>query len=165
MPYRTYTSDQIADFILTLSSPDEGDLISNLKLQKLCYYALAIATAARPEGAPPLFAEHPQAWLHGPVIPSVYRRFKKYSDGAIPIEEIKIDDAVYDERDTLLLQRVYEHYGQFSAWKLRQMTHQESPWKDYYEEGQNNIIPSNAMRSFFADKLKDDFVEQYRKYA
>ncbi|ADR52578.1 hypothetical protein CKC_04145 [Candidatus Liberibacter solanacearum CLso-ZC1] len=38
-----------------------------------------------------------------------------------------------DQKDRNILDDVFEFYGQFSTWKLRNMTHTEAPWKDAYE--------------------------------
>jgi uncharacterized phage-associated protein len=67
---KEYTAKQVAEFFLAKTDEDEGDLISNLKLQKLCYYAQGLALAVRDQ---PLFPEPIEAWLHGPVVPTLYR--------------------------------------------------------------------------------------------
>lgn len=156
--FKTYSAQEVAKFILTLSCPDEGDLMSNLKLQKLCYYALGIVAAVRPEGAPKLFDDEIQAWMHGPVVPNVYREFNKYGSNAIPCESIEIDFDIFDKNDAQIMSSVYDFYGQFSAWKLRQMTHEEAPWKDVYVDGIKGIkIRYEDMKSFFDGEIDDDF--------
>ena len=47
----------------------------------------------------------------------------------------------------VILEDVYEDYGQYSAWKLVEMTHNESPW---LETEKNSIITVEKMREFFA---------------
>lgn len=51
---------------------EEGSFISNLKLQKLVYYAQAWHLAIH---GTPLFEEDFEAWVHGPVIPSLYQKY------------------------------------------------------------------------------------------
>ena len=51
---------------------DQGG-ISNLKLQKLLYYAQAWHLALYGE---PLFRDRIEAWVHGPVVPPVFGAFK-----------------------------------------------------------------------------------------
>ena len=59
------------------------------------------------------------------MVAEVYYAFKKFGDGGIPDQgEPKLDDETKQ-----LLDEVYDVYGQFSAWKLRNMTHEEKPWK------------------------------------
>ncbi|OQY42717.1 MAG: hypothetical protein B6240_13665 [Desulfobacteraceae bacterium 4572_87] len=53
---------------------EAGDLISNLKLQKLVYYAQGFYLALYDE---PLFNEPIEAWTHGPVIRELYRSYNE----------------------------------------------------------------------------------------
>jgi uncharacterized phage-associated protein len=58
----------VADYYLVRLDPTAGDSISNLKLQKLCYYAQAWSLALRGK---PLFPERIEAWAQGPVVPEL----------------------------------------------------------------------------------------------
>jgi hypothetical protein len=77
----TYGADQVARFFLSVTDPEDND-VSNLKLQKLCYYAQGLCTAMR--GAP-LFADRIEAWDHGPVVPNLYHQYKQYGSQPIPV--------------------------------------------------------------------------------
>ena len=66
-----YTSQQIADWILSQLNSNSGDTISPLKLQKLLYYCQAWHYTIFNEV---LFDERIEAWTHGPVVPSQYIR-------------------------------------------------------------------------------------------
>ncbi|WP_273039158.1 Panacea domain-containing protein [Iningainema tapete] len=68
-----------------------------------------------------------------------------------------------DERTRELLDEVYRVYGQFSAWKLRNMTHDEEPWKDAYEG--NMIITHQDLKQYFKTQLVNDSDEVYVKKA
>ena len=60
----------VAQYFLAQMDEDAGDLISNLKLQKLVYYAQGFALALHGR---PLFRERVEAWTHGaPVVPELY---------------------------------------------------------------------------------------------
>ena len=133
-------ASQIAKAFLKLSQPDIGDIISNLKLQKLLYYAQAFNLAINNK---PLFEEDIIAWEHGPVVKEVYDIYSQYSGGVIPIpkEEVKLTDKEHD-----LLVSVWNVYGQFSAWRLRDMTHSETPWKTTLR---NKIISHKKLLDFF----------------
>lgn len=65
---------KIADYLLA-ECRERGELLTNLKLQKLLYYADAWNLALRDR---PLFEEKFKAWVHGPVLTSQYHRFKDY---------------------------------------------------------------------------------------
>lgn len=116
------TASQVADEIIRFCNA-HGDFVSNLKLQKLLYYAQAWYIALHGRA---LFRDDIQAWVHGPVIPGVYRRFRRH--GWQPI--------LVGPRDPGLPPRMGAHvkdvmaaYGSFSAFDLERLVHQEEPWK------------------------------------
>ena len=121
----------------------DADYISNLKLQKLLYYAQGAVLAIKGK---PLFREKINAWKHGPVVKEVYDEYKDYEwrgiDGDITLDLSTISDDVQD-----ILTQVYETFGQYSAWKLRNMTHEESPWM---ETERNQEIPTKKIGEYFA---------------
>lgn len=69
-----YDINDVADYvILRLNQDEENNLLINLKLQKLLYYIQAWSLAIRGR----IFFEGEfQAWVHGPVSPTLYNRFK-----------------------------------------------------------------------------------------
>ncbi|MCP4134604.1 MAG: SocA family protein [bacterium] len=138
---------KVAKYILCMSDPDIGDIISNLKLQKLVYYAQGFHLALFDK---PLFNDKIEAWEHGPVVPELYREYKEHCSGAIPPPDI-FDDSIFTEEQKDLLKEVYEVFGQFSAWKLRNMTHSEPPWT---ETPINSCISHDKMKEYFVTKLK-----------
>jgi uncharacterized phage-associated protein len=120
-----YKAIDIAKTFLTFVNPEYGDFLSNLKIQKLLYYAQGFSLALHQK---PLFEEKIIAWQYGPVVEEVYQELREFSNGAIPQpENYSIDFLNEDEID--LLKEVYDVYGQFSATKLVEMTHDEAPWK------------------------------------
>lgn len=46
-----------------------------------------------------------------------------------------------DKNAKELVEDVFSIMGQYSAWKLRERTHNESPWENNYEKGQTNLFP------------------------
>ncbi|MCW6052279.1 DUF4065 domain-containing protein [Lyngbya sp. CCAP 1446/10] len=139
--------DDAAKYFLAQVSEDAGDLISNLKLQKLLYYAQGFHLALYDE---PLFPEAIEAWTHGPVVPDLYRHYKKYGAGAIPCPE-DIDFSIYDEKTKSLLDEVYSVFGQFAAWKLRNMTQEEYPWK--LASQNSGTITHQSLQEYFKTQL------------
>lgn len=122
-----------ADFLL-VECRERGDILTNLKLQKLLYYAQAWHLTLKNK---PLFAEDFQAWVHGPVLPSQYQRFKKNEWRPI-LDEITLpklkDSAVANH-----LVEIVNVFGVETASALELMTHNEQPWKKAREG-----IPSDA---------------------
>ena len=138
------TCFDVANFFLSKTDPDVGEIISNLKLQKLVYYAQGFALAVLRE---PIFRERIEAWEHGPVVPDLYHIYKDHKSGAIPPVPSHSADNKFSKDQLELLEDVYAVYGQFSAWKLRNMTHEEDPWVDAMED--DKIIRPAAMEKFF----------------
>jgi uncharacterized phage-associated protein len=140
----------IAKYFLTLADPEAGDLISNLKLQKLVYYAQGFYLAINET---PLFDEPIEAWQHGPVVADLYHEYCKFGGESIPCPD-DFDPASIDPEVSDLLDETYDVFGQFSAWKLRNMTHAEPPWKDNFVQGKSSvIIPTEEMMAYFKTQL------------
>jgi uncharacterized phage-associated protein len=142
-----FTARQIADYFLSLVDEEAGDSLSNLKLQKLVYYAQGFSLALTGK---PLFNETIEAWQHGPVVPSLYRSLKQHGSEPVPAPENGIDIAAYPEDVRELLDEVYSVYGQFSASKLRNMTHQERPWLEAIAQGASKPISLQTMKEYFS---------------
>jgi uncharacterized phage-associated protein len=141
---------ELAKYFLSLTDEDSGDLISNLKLQKLVYYAQGFHLALYNE---PLFQEDIVAWKHGPVVPELYHIYKDYGADAIPLPN-DFDGTIYTTQIAEHLDEVYQVYGQFSAWKLRNMTHNEPTWNNTLT---GNVISHSSMKEFFKTQLiKED---------
>lgn len=128
------TAKQVANYFLHLVDEDTGDSISNLKLQKLVYYAQGWYLALTGKS---LFADRIEAWAHGPVVPTLYHEYRVF--GWEPIHEImwqpaalpRPDDTIEIDEDTAsILNEVWEAYGQYSAKRLEEITHSEDPWKN-----------------------------------
>jgi len=139
-----HTAHEIAKYFIALTEEDTGDSITNLKLQKLTYYAQGFNLALYDE---PLFNEPIEAWMHGPVVPNLYYSYKKHGSNPIP-KPIGMDFDRYNERTKELLNQVQEVYGQFSAWKLRDLTHEEAPWINSYQKP-DCTIKHEDMKEFF----------------
>jgi uncharacterized phage-associated protein/predicted nucleotidyltransferase len=120
----------VANYILKISreesEDDEYELISHMKLQKLVYFCQGFSLAFLDK---PLFTEPIEAWEHGPVCPKLYHLLKGY--GASPVTSVVDQEKIaLDENEKLLVKMVYDAYGQYSAAKLRKITHEEGPWKE-----------------------------------
>ena len=137
---------QVADAILTQSDPSVGDLISNLKLQKLLYYAQGFHLAIY---GTRFFEEDVYAWQYGPVVPTVYHKFKDNGSEVIPMP-VDFDDSIFNQNQKDLIKEVYSVYGQFSALKLMDMTHSEPPYMTT-EIGQ--IINDGKLIDYFQTRL------------
>lgn len=137
----------VANYIIEISKedPDDGEyeLISHMKLQKLIYYCQGVYLALCDE---PLFHDTIEAWPHGPVCPSLYHNLKYL--GSLPVTVIAYCAPSLNDREKEIIRLVYDKYGQYSTGKLRQMTHNESPWKN---AAQGSTIPQDAIKEYFTE--------------
>lgn len=140
---------QVADYFLCLVDRDAGDTISNLKLQKLVYYAQAWSLALR--GAP-AFGDRVEAWVHGPVIRGLYEAFEEYNALAIPLPVTGWP--ILEREEAELLMDVWGRYGDLSARQLEHLVHREAPWVDARldlhggEHGHREITPDSMQRHY-----------------
>lgn len=146
MGYKVF---DIADKIIavSLSQAEVGDVMTNLKLQKLLYYMQGFHLAVFDT---PLFDEDIEAWQYGPVVPLVYHKYKDNGAGAITSENEPISLNNDEER---LFNQVYKIYGDFSAVGLMNLTHAERPWKET-PVGVGNVISHDLMKEFFKTRVR-----------
>ena len=144
MTTSTLTAREIASYFLASVDMEGGDNITNLKLQKLLYYAQGFHVAL--QSGRPLFPESILAWRHGPVVRTIWLEHKhlEWRPIACP-SAYRVDDYPPEVRE--LLDTVYSTYGQFTATKLEAMTHKEPPWQD---TPRNKIISHDLLGRFFS---------------
>ncbi len=138
-----FNAEDVAQYIL--SSRDSEDPISHLKLQKLLYYCQGFHLAIFDK---PLFKEAIHHWDHGPVVPQVYNIYKSYGSSSLPI--VSVDETTLNEQAKEIINEVLSVYGQFSAWKLREMTHEESPWANTND---NEEISHTVLKNYFSTQV------------
>lgn len=146
-----YSAQTIARWFLAWSEDFEEAQVSNLKLQKLLYYAQGHYIA---EFGKPLFSDEIEAWSHGPVVSSVYHNFKQFGNGQITLPET--DDFKWsdvDRKTSKFLSKVWNTYGSVAAWKLRDMTHQETPWQENFNpDERHKVIPRRDIQRYFTKR-------------
>ena len=144
----TYPVLDIANkLLLKATEYDGGELMSNMKLQKMLYYQQVYHLAAF---GTPLFSEEVEAWMYGPVVPCVYEHFKKFGAGGI-IPETQTPTLLAEEEEALFYD-VFNAYINFSALGLMEKTHNESPWLST-PRGVGNVISKDKMRRYFEKQL------------
>jgi len=112
-----YSVYEIADWFL-----QKGNMTQK-KLQKLCYYAQAWCYALKSKR---LMKTDFQAWIHGPVSPALYDRFKQFGYGTIAIKGTYT--CRIEQEDVDLLEDIWETYGEKTGNSLEALTHRELPW-------------------------------------
>lgn len=125
---------------------ENGDVITNLKLQKLLYYAQAwyLVNYGRR-----LFSDDIQAWELGPVIVPIYHKWKQYGGIPIPYRPTGKEETLFQKHQIEFLEEFFRVFSNFSATALVSMAHSESPWKDAFEQGANSVINTTAMKTYY----------------
>jgi uncharacterized phage-associated protein len=145
-----YPAQTIAKWFIAWAEAEDEEL-SNLKLQKLLYYAQGHHLATRHQR---LFTDGIQAWSHGPVVPDVYHEYKDFKNASIKLPDT--DPFTWEDVDSAtadFLSQVWNTYGGFSAGRLRNMTHEESPWKSHWTpDGRAVIIPAEEIGEYFESR-------------
>lgn len=148
---------EVANFFLAFAN-EAGESITNLKLQKLVYYAQAWYLANFGE---PLFDADFQAWVHGPVIPDLYQAYKALGFSPINVD-IKLEDVKKEISEDLIefLNEVAKVYMPFGAYQLELMTHKEEPWIEARgdcepDERCERVITKESMEKFYGEKAKN----------
>jgi uncharacterized phage-associated protein len=158
-----YTAQQIADYIVW-SAHESGSFISNLKLQKILYYVqgwhLAIFQC-------PLFAERFQAWVHGPVIPELYHRYKKHSWRNIDEDVARPD---LDAATADFLDEVLDEYGSKDALELEYLARREEPWLLARkgvpgDEPCTEFIDEEVMKNCYRRRLSEAEIDEFLRQA
>ena len=153
------TAADVANYFLNWVNKEgeSGEVLTNLKLQKLVYYAQGFALAILGR---PLFKEPIEAWSLGPAVPALYRKYR--NDGVIgatppPPPQNYTAREWFDEDEIALLIDVFEKYGQFSAWKLRDMTYSEPTWQEVWDGGKGNteVITHRKLKEYFSTQVQD----------
>jgi uncharacterized phage-associated protein/DNA-binding Xre family transcriptional regulator len=103
--------------------------ISNKKLNKLLFFVeieLKKVLGAR------YFDFRIEAWLHGPVYPELYHRYKVFGYDTIkePFENIQLPQSIIEH-----INKALDHYLPMSAYELEEESHKT---KEYIEAGYEN---------------------------
>ena len=146
------TASEVAKYILLYCVDKNGESVSNLKLQKLLYYTQAYHLAIFDT---PLFADRLEAWIHGPVVPSVFTEYRqhRWRPVPLPLDRVELDTGIVEH-----IADVIEAYGHLSANELERLSHKESPWLEArcgigLDLPSNAVISTQTMQTFYKPLL------------
>ena len=153
----TYPASLIA-FAFVKKGIDEGKFVTQMKLQKLVYFAQGVHLA---KYHTPLINETFQAWLYGPVIPEIYHNFKLYGSRPITDTDEFTPSATYTPPGKLsaeALDTIDYTWGvlsDFSAMSLSYWTHRDDgPWaKVYVPDVKDTPISNTDIKQYFEKLL------------
>lgn len=105
------------------NATEDSDYITQLKLQKLLFFAQAESLKVNNKT---LFNEPMLHWDYGPVVRSVYDEYKDFNKKPI----VDAPSVTFDKETERILERTYAKYGIYTAIYLMELTHNEKSWKD-----------------------------------
>ena len=126
---------------------EQGEIMSNMKLQKLLYYYQGFHLAFFNK---PAFDDELHAWQYGPVVPEVYYSFANKGASIINIDDFNENHEDFNDQQKQLLHVILDNYGQLNAITLMNLSHQEFPWKSTKLPG---VISPEKLLSFFKTKI------------
>ena len=142
-----------ANYIIENINKNNIEDLTNLKLQKLLYFAYGVHLSLFNQK---LFDSKIEAWQHGPVVPDVYQEFKSFgknkinsSSRAVILKndysgeiEIPMINEISQENIAKSLFIACASYGDKSAWDLVEMLHHgdKSAWKKHYNQNKKGVI-------------------------
>jgi uncharacterized phage-associated protein len=139
-------SSEIADYILYLSGRDRRP-ITPMQLLKLAYisHGWMLGLYGRP-----LTWEKAEAWEYGPVLPSIYRDYKRYGGGNIN-KVLPFAPAGFDEEEASVLNQVWGAYSHYNGIQLSALTHKRgTPWDiTRRESGPGAEIPNDLISQHY----------------
>jgi uncharacterized phage-associated protein len=110
----------VAAYILDKSGP-----MSHMKLQKLVYYCQAWSLVWDEE---PLFPERIEAWVSGPVVPSLFAELRKLFR-VVRLNVRKGDPKKLTAQQRETVDAVLGFYAKKDPQWLSDLTHMEAPWQ------------------------------------
>ena len=140
----------VAKYILKFCKDSDIKDCSNKKLQKLLYYVQAWSLAFRNKK---IFSDDLEAWLHGPVVSSIYHEFKEFGFSPISINLDNFNENIFNKDEKTLMDSVLRNYAEYDAEYLEMRTHIESPWK---EARKNTVetIGDDSMKKYYQDVIR-----------
>lgn len=150
-----YTPITIATYFL--QKEEQNKTITPMKIIKLVYIAQGWYLALTDGNS--LINEKAEAWKYGPVIPSLYERFKSFGSNIIT-DIPKVDLSNLTKKDTDILDDVWNNYGNKSGIQLSGKTHEpNTPWSKTWEKARETtkkedlIIPNSLIMQHYQNLL------------
>ena len=143
-----YCALDIARYIVQHENSN-GRTVSNLRLQKLLYFVQCAFLGVLSN---PCFSDEMEAWDYGPVVPAVYHRYKVYGSTIIPSPNAEVS-VFSNESEKQLVDQMLDTCAGFTTRELVDATHRQSPWRDVFISGVNNVISIKSIADYMKGRL------------
>ena len=142
-------AQQVADYFIASSDNDDvKDQMSIFRLNKLMYAAQGEFLANEDR---PLFTDSKiEIWIHGPVVISLWEKYKEYKFMPLP-KPVGVDFSCYGAETIGFLDGIFLRYGQYSDWKLLEVLELEALGCKY------NYNRKKTDRTISMQEIKDNF--------
>lgn len=155
-PVYTYKPSWVANTFILQAKEDQVRDVDPLKIQKLVYNMHGWYLAST---GCPVVGERFEAWPKGPVLSSLYQKFKKYRWHRIDDYAQDVDPqtgenkslvvARSDERFYSIFNVVWNRYKDFTGEQLSALTHAAgTPWSKAREAGRQYISDDDIKLHF-----------------
>lgn len=151
-----YDATTVANRFIELATA-QGRQMTPMQLIKLSYIAHGFSLAINQR---PLLGESVEAWRYGPVIPSLYRKLKKYGSAKVdrPLAPaiVGLRSESLDPDDSALIDAVFAKYGSLTGLQLSYLTHKKgTPWERAYRPDEYGIdLDDTDIRRHYEDLLR-----------
>ena len=153
----------VANFIIKIAM-EKDNPVTNLKLQKIMFFLQGYCLC---KYETPLIDGNFSKWRYGPIEEDVYRNFKNngaspityeyevanIKDGIIHVRTVKMDRDVLNSNVANDFEKIVENLVAIESWKLVEMTHSHSSWKNYSDK-----INAHEAKDYTNEEIKDCFI-------
>ncbi len=148
------------DFLLGFGVKRNNDPITQLDLQKILYFVEGFHLALREEA---LFDDEFEAWTNGPVLPSLWRRFRVHGEKPIPKSMTTVrSDIILSTATIDFIEQIWNEYSIYDSGRLVGLTHdRKGPWARVRDnagiargEPSEEVIPKEMMAEYFLEIYK-----------
>lgn len=143
----------VANYVIQLKNKDEksGEYysLSNLKLQKILYYCQG--GHYKWDHSQLIDDQSFEAWTYGPVIRTIYYKFKKFGQNDINTEYENFSLIKLSQNEKETIESVWNQLKGLAAFKLVELTHSEAPWVETYNN-KEIMIQESKIKMFFSKK-------------
>jgi len=151
IPMNKLSIEDVANWFLAKES------MTHKKLQKLCYYAVAWGYTLTGDNI--VVDDQFQAWVHGPVSPTLYKIYEGSGWNLLPsfIGQINFPPNVEE-----IMESVWLTYGDKGGNELEALSHSEQPWiqaraGSVDSARTTNPIDVQVMKDFYNSIKSTDF--------
>lgn len=132
--------------------------ITPLALQKTLYFIQGFSIAFNNKF---IFKDIPCAWVHGPVYPEIYRKYKVFDYNPIEDNNNLNEAIILNSGDKQLIDSIIKYLSLYNGTILEKITHMETPWINARKGFKPNELSEEPIK---LDDIQDYFIKVKDKY-